>query len=127
MRTLLLSCLTLITLSLTSFAAEPPENELVWQNGKTVKWIHAGDYNSSSGQGLAYVTTVLQDDGNGENRFYQFNFPLNVEWGQIAYSIALAAYLNGKKINVLCHDDGIENPDVGIRHFTAYRIAICDE
>ena len=90
-----------------------------WIYGLSIEKIFGGDYNSTNGQGQVIIISTAQPSGYK----YVLSIPLNVEWGQILYSMALTAQLKGKAINCLISNQ-ITDATNKLYNYNVYRISI---
>jgi hypothetical protein len=116
-------CVICFSLATSVLATEPGNNcdGCDWLAGRSVDQLFAGDYNTPSGQGQVVVSTTTHSDGFK----YLLYIPLNVEWGQIAYSMALTAKLKSKKIDCLGYCTYTDQSNK-LKYYTAYRIVFHD-
>lgn len=113
------SALILLSFVAFSFATEPSQSDVTWDNTDTVISVFTGDFNTAHGQGMLYISC------KSGSQTIQYAMDLNTEYGQLSYYTALTALIRGNYVNILRDntpftDDTAHN----IKQYHCYRIVI---
>jgi hypothetical protein len=116
MKKVRLFAIIVLVVAFYSFATEPTEGTLATQatfeNYLTIYSIYVGDYNTSEGKAVIVCTSA------SFTGFRTYVIDLGTDWASLAYSSAVSAFINNKRVGIYRYN----TPSNG--QYKCYRICL---